>query len=186
MERLRMYESRRVVDAALLKMALAILNEVTGFENPTFVTVLKGGLYTSFHMLANIPLPEDTVFGYLGLSSYRNGTKPSGTVEITYDNDLTYELIEGRNIWIVDDICDSGETLDYAKGLIGAWRPKSVKTIVLVDKKANRENHHYPEPDVVGFTYTGDKFLVGAGMGYGEKYRQLRELYELVLGAKNV
>ncbi len=179
MERLELFKDRRHVDAALLQMALTI-NDTLSY-NPAFVTILKGGLYTSFHMLKNISLPERTVFGYLGLSSYREGMVPRGTVEVTYDYDLTDELLSDKDVWIIDDICDAGETLDFAKSLISTYNPKSIKTVVLIDKKENRERHHFPQPNVIGFTYMNNKFLVGCGMGHGERYRHLRELYELIL-----
>ena len=72
------------------------------------------------------------------------------------------------------------------KGLIEAYHPKSFRTVVFIDKIKSREASHYPRPDIVGLTYEGDKFLVGCGMGLGEKYRGLRELYELIPEVENV
>lgn len=147
-----------------------------------FIAILKGGLFTLFEILRSFPYPETgTVFGYLGLQSYKNSTKSNRDVKVTYPLDLDRELVEGKNVWIVDDISDTGLTLDRAKALITENQPASIHTAVLVDKPKLREELNFPRPDVVGVTYEGSGFLVGFGMGYGEQYRGLREICELVV-----
>ncbi|MHA1592375.1 MAG: phosphoribosyltransferase [Candidatus Heimdallarchaeaceae archaeon] len=177
MESLKIYKSRRYVDAMFLTMALNI--QKFGVNNICFFTILKGGLYTAHSVINNLSW-KNPFFGYLGLSSYHDNIRAS-EIEVTYDNDLNEDMVTDKDIWVIDDISDSGKTLDYAKGLIESFHPRSFRTAVLVDKIKNRESNHFPKPDVVGFIHTGNEFLVGAGMGYGEKYRHLRELYELVL-----
>lgn len=177
MERLTVYKSKRLVDSTLLTMALRI--KVMGLEDITFVTILKGGLYVSSAILRNLSLSESTIMACLGLSSYKGGTVSTNEFKVTYDSDLTDEILKDRNVWIIDDICDSGKTLDRAKGMIQVYQPKSIHTAVLVDKVCSREVNHFPTPDVVGFSLLEDKFLVGCGMGYGEKYRSSKELYSL-------
>jgi len=177
MENLKIYKARRHVDSTFLSMSLRI--KEYGLDDVTFITLLKGGVYTGFNIFKNIPLSINTWIGYLGLSSYKEDTFNSNTFNITYKFDLTDELLKDRNVWIIDDICDSGKTLDRATGLVQAYKPKSIRTAVLIDKPHTREKNHFPKPDIVGFTYPGDNFLLGCGLGLGEKYRTLRELYEL-------
>ena len=177
MENLKMYKARKYVDSAFLSMALKI--KEYGLDNTTFITLLKGGMYTGSNILKNITLPVDSYIGYLGLSSYKTNIMSVDNFVTTYEFDLTDELLKDRNVWIIDDICDTSKTLERAIGLIQAYNPKSIRTAVLIDKPHTRELNHFPEPDVVGFTYPGDNFLLGCGLGLGEKYRTLRELYEL-------
>jgi len=180
MENLKLYMSRRHIDSVFLQMAIDIKKFET--KDLCFFTILKGGIYTAFNVFKHIPWPSEGVsFGYLGLSSYQKDITASKDIQITYDLDLNEEMIKDKHVWLIDDICDSGRTLTQAKALIGCYKPKSYNTAVLVDKIKNREYHHVPKPDVVGLTYEGKEFLIGCGMGYGEKYRYLRELHELIL-----
>lgn len=177
MKNLVMYKQRRFVFSAFLNMALMIKEH--RIENTTFITILKGGMYTASNVLKNIFLPEDTIIGYLGLSSYNNNTVGGG-IQATYIADLTSEILEGRNVWIIDDICDTSKTLERAIGMVQVYKPASIKTAVLIDKAKVREQNHFPKPDVVGFTCNENKFLVGCGMGIGEKYRTLDSVYEYI------
>jgi len=173
---LAIYKGRRYVDAAFLQMTLQIKKFIV--EDITFITVLKGGLYTSFNVLKNLVLPETTILGYIGVSSYKDSTSAKKNVEVTYSADLEDSILKDRNVWIIDDICDTGKTLDTVIGMIEAYHPKTIRTAVLIDKKTIREINHFPKPDVVGFECLDNPFFLGCGMGLGEKYRTLRELYE--------
>jgi len=155
----------------------------------TFVILLKGGIFVGSDILKHFmgcgPIDcrnRDLVIGFLGLSSYHNGTESSSKIKLTYPLDLPKEFISGKNIWVIDDIFDSGLTLMEAKKIVKSMGAKSVKTAVLVRKMKPRIKSWKSEedlPDVVGFEYPSDGFLVGFGMGAGEKYRGLNQLYEL-------
>jgi len=104
---------------------------------------------------------------FITLSSYGAGTESSGTVRISHDTD---ENLRGADVVIVDDILDSGRTLDFAKKLFLERGARSVKTCVLLDKKANRAAKI--EADYAGFT-VDDVFVVGYGLDYDNRYREL-------------
>jgi hypoxanthine phosphoribosyltransferase len=148
-----------------------------------FITILKGGIYTTSKLKENMYFlfEEDAIFGYMGLSSYKDGTESREKVEVTYPLDLDPELLKDRTIWLVDDIMDTGLTLFTAKQMIRDVCPTAViRTAVLI----NKPDAHLPElgqnePDVVGFVYHGDKFLVGCGLGLGEKLRWTNALFEI-------
>ena len=104
---------------------------------------------------------------FITLSSYGSGTESSGTVRICHDTD---EDLRGADVVIVDDILDSGRTLAFAKDLFLKRGARSVRTCVLLDKKANRAVN-------IGADYTGfavdDVFVVGYGLDYDNRYREL-------------
>jgi hypoxanthine phosphoribosyltransferase len=177
---LKVLQDNRYVRANILEMGLKIqkLNQ----EKMTFIGILKGGLFTTYSLLALFAHKKyDIRVGHLGLSSYGNGSTSTGKLKVTYPLDLAPEDINGRDVWIIDDVIDSGLTLDEAYMIIADnYEPKSIKIAVLVDKKKNRIKQDIMDvPDVVGYTYEEDGFLVGCGMGEGEKYRHLNCLYEL-------
>ncbi|MHA1170307.1 MAG: phosphoribosyltransferase family protein, partial [Candidatus Hodarchaeales archaeon] len=88
--------------------------------------------------------------------------------------ELSAKDVEGKNVWIIDDICDTGKTLLHATKLLQLeYEPESIHTAVLVDRIG------IPKvfvPSVRGYCYEGKEFLIGCGMGIGEKYRELRYL----------
>ncbi|MDD3276787.1 MAG: hypoxanthine phosphoribosyltransferase [Kiritimatiellales bacterium] len=104
---------------------------------------------------------------FITLSSYGGGTESRGQVEITHD---TNEDLRGADVVIVDDILDSGRTLAFAKRLFLERGARSVKTCVLLDKKANRAVRM--EADYAGFP-VDDFFVVGYGLDYDNRYREL-------------
>lgn len=180
--KLKVLQNIRQMNSAVLCMALKI--QEFGKEDLCFITILKGGLYTAYGIFQNIPFKENdnTVFGCLGLSSYGDGLSSEKVVKVTYPLDLEEEHVKGKNVWVIDDVVDSGRTLFMALDIIlNGCDPKTIRTAVLVDKKKNRIEHGIMEvPDVVGSTYEGSKFLVGRGLGLGEKYRGLHALYEVI------
>lgn len=104
---------------------------------------------------------------FITLSSYGRGTESGGTVRITHD---TAEDLRGADVVIVDDILDSGRTLAFAKELFLKRGARSVKTCVLLDKKARRAVK--VEADYTGFP-VDDVFVVGYGLDYDNRYREL-------------
>lgn len=132
---------------------------------PIFIGVLKG----SFMFMADIvrSVGVDCEVDFMGISSYNNGTTTTGAVRIT--KDLSRD-IEGRHVIIVEDILDSGVTLAYLKKYLLNRDPASVKIVTLLDKPSRRKSDIVA--DYVGFECPNE-FVVGYGLDYAEKYRNL-------------
>ena len=113
---------------------------------------------------------RDTFIDFMGISSYGRGKTSSGEVKITKDLDIS---LEGANVLIVEDIIDSGVTLSYLTALLKTRKPKSVRVATLLDKPERRIRH--VDVAYVGFQIP-DEFVVGYGLDYAEKYRNLREV----------
>lgn len=105
---------------------------------------------------------------FMSVTSYGNDTKSSGVVKIAKDLD---EPLEGKDVLIVEDIIDSGRTLSYLLEILAARNPKSMKLCTLLDKPDRRvvDNVHV---DYLGFEIP-DEFVVGYGLDYAQKYRNL-------------
>ena len=154
------------------------------------VAILKGGAYVAYeilklldtlHKTGNTPYGRlDVIIGHIGLESYGDEMKSRGEVKLMTPLDLSRKDICGRNVIIVDDCIETGNTIEEAKKIIAGYDPFMMGTAVLVDKVALRIKAGAGEPDIVGWTYSGDGFLVGCGMGAGEAYRGRPELCEIV------
>lgn len=134
-------------------------------EPVTLVAVLKG----SFLFLADLcrAVPGEVRVEFLGVASYHGGTSSTGVVQITQDLRAT---VEGQNVILVEDIVDTGLTMDYLVRMLQVRGPKALRIATLLDKPDNREidvELHY-----VGFTIP-DEFVVGYGLDLGELYRNL-------------
>jgi len=156
-----------------------------GLENSCIVGILKGGIYTTINIL-NLIEKSKILIGFIGLSSYKDGIETTEKMDITYSLDLDSKLTKGKKCWIVDDIYDSGLTLQRAVSIIKQEAQfESIHSAVLVRKMKPKIQVWKSEkelPDVVGLEYEGDGFLVGCGMGMDEKYRCLDEIFELEEG----
>jgi len=104
---------------------------------------------------------------FLGVSSYHGGTRSTGVVRITKD---LQRPIEGQHCLLVEDIVDTGLTMDYLLRMLQVRDPRSLKVVTLLDKPSNREVG--VETQYVGFTIP-DEFVVGYGLDLGELYRNL-------------
>ena len=135
--------------------------------------IMIGLLRGSFIFLADIvrEIGKPIVVDFITTSSYENSEVSNGTVKILSD---IRENIENKDVLLIDDIMDSGNTLKYVKEYIMSKKPKSVKTCVLLDKPSRREVEI--TPDYVGFTID-DWFIVGYGLNYGDKYRNLPYIF---------
>jgi hypoxanthine phosphoribosyltransferase len=138
------------------------------------VGILKGAWMFLADLIRYIDL-EDVTVDFLGVASYGRSTKSSGEAKITKDLD---QSIEGLDVLIVEDILDTGETFNYLQEILAARQPKSLKAVVLFDKAERRTRP--AQADYVGFTIP-DRFVVGYGLDYAERYRQLRDLRVLRL-----
>ena len=134
-------------------------------KNPLFVGVLKGCFIFMADLVRAAQLKSELEF--IGVSSYHNGTKSSGVVQITRD---LQEDINGRDIIIVEDILDSGNTLEFLKKYLMAKGAASVTIVTLLDKPARREKAI--TADYAGFVVP-DEFVVGYGLDYSQQYRNM-------------
>ena len=137
-------------------------------EHIILVGVLKGAaIFLSDLARAINP---DCTFDFVAVSSYGRGTRSSGAVKLVKDLDHS---IEGRHVILVEDILDTGLTLFYLRGLFLQQKPASLKIAALLDKPTRRLQKI--EADYVGFTIP-NRFVVGYGMDYAERYRNLRDI----------
>ena len=134
-------------------------------KNPLFVGVLKGCFIFMADLVRAAQLKSELEF--IGVSSYQNGTKSSGVVQITRD---LQEDINGRDVIIVEDILDSGNTLEFLKKYLMAKGAASVTIVTLLDKPARREKTI--TADYAGFVVP-DEFVVGYGLDYAQQYRNM-------------
>jgi hypoxanthine phosphoribosyltransferase len=134
-------------------------------KNLFVICVLKGAFVFMADLVKTITIPLELDF--MAVSSYGASTKSSGVVKIIKDLDVP---VEGRNVLIVEDIIDSGMTLSYLIELLQGRDAASVSVVALFDKPHRRT---VPlEPEYRGFTIP-DEFIVGYGLDYAEKYRNL-------------
>ncbi len=146
-------------------------------KNPIFVCVLKGSV--NFFSDLTREFRDYCEFDFISVSSYGNGTKSSGYIRIKKDLDMD---ITGRHVIIVEDIMDSGNTLNHLTAILRERKPESLKLITLLDKPERRECSI--TPDYFGFVIP-DEFVVGYGLDYAGIYRNLpyigvlkKEVYE--------
>ncbi len=130
------------------------------------VVILKGSLIFAADVIRNINLPMELEF--MKVSSYGAGTKTSGEIKVHLD--LMRDNLENYDILIVEDIIDSGRTLSRLAQLLRNRNANSVKTCTLLDKPSRREVDF--APDYIGKTIP-DEFVVGYGLDFNEKYRNL-------------
>ena len=134
-------------------------------KNPLFLGVLKGSFIFMADLVRACPLKCDLEF--MALSSYQNATESSGRVQINYD---LRQDITGRDIIVVEDILDSGNTLCFLKEYLMTKGAASVTIATLLDKPARRAKAI--TADFIGITVP-DEFVVGYGLDYAQKYRNL-------------
>ncbi len=130
------------------------------------VSVLKGSVVFMADLMREIKIPCSIDF--MSVSSYGSGTKTSGVVKIV--KDLDTDVVEGADLLIVEDILDSGVTLEYLMKILSARNPNSIKICTLLDKPERRKANVFAD-------YSGaqipDAFVVGYGLDYDEQYRNL-------------
>ncbi|QQR90078.1 MAG: hypoxanthine phosphoribosyltransferase [Myxococcales bacterium] len=146
------------------EMGKAIEQDYQG-KNLVLIIVLKGSFVFAADLARTINLPLKTDF--LGLRSYEGGTQSSGIVQITHD--LNHP-IEGKDVIVIEDIVDTGLTMDYLFENLATRKPNSVKLASLLHKPARTKT--MINIDYLGFTID-DVFVVGYGMDFDERYRNL-------------
>ena len=129
------------------------------------ICVLKGSMFFTCELAKRITIP--VTIDTMSVSSYGAGTESTGRVKIVKDLD---ETVQDRDVLIVEDIIDSGNTLYYLMNMLGARGPKSLKLCTLLDKPERRVTD--VKVDYCGFEIP-DRFVVGFGLDYAQKYRNL-------------
>lgn len=146
-------------------LASAIEEDYREIERPLLLCVLKGAFIFLSDLSRLLDMPHEVDF--MAISSYGAGTTSSGAVRIVLD---LKEDIAGRHILIVEDIIDSGRTLDYMRRNLLARSPASLRICTLLNKPARREVD--VPVDYVGFDIP-DEFVVGYGLDFAQLYRNL-------------
>ncbi len=162
--------SKNEIEEKVAQLGTEIAKTYAG-EKLTVIGILKG-CYMFMSDLMKF-LPADVQIDFACLSSYGNSDSPQGKVKILSD---IRQDIRGRHVLIVDDILDTGLSLNAYKLHLNQMEPASVKICTLVDKRCRREADI--EPDFYGFRMD-DGFIVGYGLDYAEKYRTIPEIYVL-------
>ncbi len=129
------------------------------------ISILKGSVVFMTDLMRSLTI--HCTIDFMAVSSYGSGTQTSGVVKILKDLDRP---IAGKDVVIVEDILDSGMTLNYVTGLLRARGPRSIRICTLFDKPARRRVEL--QADYVGFQVP-DEFIVGYGLDYNERYRNL-------------
>lgn len=157
--------SEEDIKSIVSRMGAEITRDYEG-KNPLLVTVLKGAVIFTADIMRAIECP--VAVDFMAVSSYGDGVKSSGVVRILKDLDAK---IEGRDVLIIEDILDSGITLSYLIKMLESRNPKSVKVAAFLVKDVEGKKPAV-HPEYVG-THVPDAFIVGYGLDYAERYRNL-------------
>jgi len=177
MTELKVLISRQEIAKRVSELGAQITKDFAG-QSVILVGVLKGAAIFLSDLARHIDL--DSTFDFIGVSSYGNRPTPTqelksgwdstGEVKLTKDVD---QSMKDRNVILVEDILDTGLTMTYLKKMLLARQPRSLKVAALLDKPSRRK---LPlEGDYVGFKIP-DEFVVGYGLDYAEKYRNLPDI----------
>lgn len=158
------FASEEQLRAKIQDLGAQITKDYEG-KCPVFVGVLKGCFLFMADLVRACDIP--CTVDFMMVSSYKNGTSSTGAVEIVKD---LSENIENRDVIIVEDILDSGNTLSYLTRFLRARKPSSIRIVTLMDKPERRQADVHA--DYVGFIIP-DAFVVGYGLDYQQKYRNL-------------
>ena len=163
-EKIKVLISEEEVDARIRELGEKISKEYEG-KQIHLICVLKGGVFFMCELAKRITVPVSMDFMCVG--SYGDGTKSSGVVRLAKDLD---ESIENKEVLIVEDIIDSGRTLSYLLRILKGRHPASIKLCTLLDKPERRVTD--VKVDYCCFNIP-DEFVVGYGLDYAQKYRNL-------------
>ena len=163
-EQIKVLLTEKEVDDRIQELGEQISKDYEGKE-VHLICILKGGSFFMCELAKRITVPVS--FDFMSVSSYGGETKSSGIVKIVKDLD---ESIRGKDVIVVEDIVDSGRTLSYLLEMLHDRGPKSLRLCTLLDKPSRRVIQ-------VPVDYTGfqipDEFVVGYGLDYDQKYRNL-------------
>lgn len=163
----RVLVTREEIAAAVKELGARITRDYAG-KSPVVIGILKGAVVFYSDLIREIDLPLQTEF--MSVSSYGSATKTTGVVKINLDLKLD---VTDRDIIIVEDIVDSGMTLNYLKHHLAERGAASIRICTLLDKPARRRVDL--QADYFCFTIP-DEFVVGYGLDYAERYRNLPDI----------
>jgi len=171
---------RALIPRAQIKRRVAEMAQEIRRDFPTeplhLVGVLKGSIFFLTDLARQIG--GEVSLDLISVASYGSGTHTSGQVKLTRDLDSS---IEGKTVIVVEDILDTGMTLQYLLRVFEQRKPRRIRVAVLLDKPERRIAK--VRADYVGFTIPNE-FVVGYGLDYAERYRNLEDVGVLTLGAK--
>ena len=163
-ERVEVLISEEVVEERISELAEQISKEYEG-KDLHIICILKGSIFFTCELAKRITVP--VTLDFMSVSSYGSDTKSSGVVRIVKDLD---ESIKGKDVIVIEDIVDSGNTLSYLLEMLNDRKPASLKLCTLLDKPERRRKPVHV--DYTGFQIP-DEFVVGYGLDYDQKYRNL-------------
>ena len=163
-DKIRVLLTEEEVDKRINEVAEQINKDYAG-KSVHLICILKGGVFFTCELAKRLELP--VTLDFMSVSSYGNDTKSSGVVRIVKDLD---EPLAGKDVLIVEDIIDSGRTLSYLIEVLKQRGPESIRLCTLLDKPDRRVVD--VNVDYVGFVIP-DEFVVGYGLDYDQKYRNL-------------
>ena len=163
-EKVKIFLQEQDVNARIAEVAKQISSDYAGRE-VHLICVLKGSVFFMCELAKRITVP--VTMDFMSVTSYGNDTKSSGVVKSIKDLD---EPLDGKDVLVVEDIVDSGRTLSYLLEILQKRNPKSLRLCTLLDKPERRVTQ-------VAVDYTcfniPDEFVVGYGLDYAQKYRNL-------------
>ena len=165
MEKINVLIDEESLDKRIKELAEKISKDYKN-EEIVLVCILKGAVYFSVELSKKIT-NNTVILDFMKVSSYGNNTETTGKINFKLDTSIE---LENKNVIIVEDIIDSGLTLNYLYDYLKKKNPKTLKICVLLDKKERRKKDI--KVDYTGFEIE-DKFVVGYGLDYQEKYRNL-------------
>jgi hypoxanthine phosphoribosyltransferase len=164
MDKITVMYSEEQIDARVREIADEISRDYAG-EEVHLICILKGSIFFTAELAKRINVP--VTLDFMSVSSYGDGTESTGRIKIIKDLD---ENIAGKNVIVIEDIIDSGRTLSFLMDMLSVRKPKSLKLCTLLNKPERRVVNI--NVDYIGFDIP-DKFVVGYGMDYAQKYRAL-------------
>ena len=173
-EHLRVLLRRSAVQRRVREMGKEISRDFKG-QRVHLIGVLKGASIFLADLIRQIRV--EVSLDFMAVSSYGEGRQTSGQVRLTKDLDTS---IEGRNVIVVEDILDTGLTLSYLLRVLQQRKPKALRVAALLDKPSRRLKQ--VEGNYIGFSIPNE-FVVGYGLDYSERYRNLKDVCVLKLPA---
>lgn len=172
--KLKLLYGREEIQRRVKKVADEIIKDYADDLPILCVCVLKGAVMFFTDLVKELQ-SKKVMFDFVTLSSYENAMYTSGKVKLIQD---LRENVEGRHVLVVEDIVDSGYTIDYIRRYFNSKNPLDVKVACLMDKPMTRKVDAYA--DFKAFTLQRDAFIVGYGLDCGQLYRHLDGIYEVI------
>ncbi|MFC2013425.1 hypoxanthine phosphoribosyltransferase [Chloroflexota bacterium] len=168
--KLRVLLTRAEIEARVDKLATRIRRDYRG-KNPLLICVLKGSFVFNADLIRRLNFPMEVEF--VQLSSYGRNRESSGKIKVVQG---LRSVIESRDVLVIEDIVDTGITISFLLNYLRKKKPASLRLCALTDKPSRRQ---VPVPiDYLGFTVP-DKFIVGYGIDWDEKFRYLPDICAL-------